>query len=111
MEAENEILDISEGGMRIATNMALKIGEILKFELQLFRDLGFGEKSGRIVWISRNDEGNGFAYQAGVDFADFTRAERDRLRKWIFASEIDARKAPKIAVDRPPDMGPQGPAL
>ena len=108
---ENEILDISEGGMRIATNMALKIGEILKFELQLFRELGFGEKSGRIVWISRNDEGNGFAYQAGIDFADFTRAERDRLRKWIFASQIDGRREAKIAADRPPDMGPKTTSL
>jgi serine/threonine protein kinase len=110
IKVENEILDISEGGMRIATNMALKIGEILKFELQLFRELGFGPKSGRIVWISRNDEGNGFAYQAGIDFADFTRAERDRLRKWIFASEIDGRRNVNVAADRPPDMGPSIPS-
>jgi serine/threonine protein kinase len=104
---ENEILDISEGGMRIATNMALKIGEILRFELQLFRELGFGEKTGRVVWISRNEDGDGFAYQAGLDFADFTKSERDRLRKWIFASEIGSRNKAKAAIDRTPDMGPQ----
>jgi len=102
---ENEILDISEGGMRIATNMVLKIGEILKFELQLFRELGFGEKAGRVVWISKNDSGNGLAFQAGIDFVDFTSAERDRVRKWIFASEVAGRN-PKIVSDNSPNMGP-----
>jgi serine/threonine protein kinase len=104
---ENEILDISEGGMRIATNMALKIGEILKFELQLFRELGFNEKAGRVVWISRNDEGDAFAYQAGIDFADFTRAERDRLRKWIFAAETGSRNKTTKSIDTTPNMGPK----
>ncbi len=103
---ENEVLDISEGGMRIATNMALKIGEMLKFELQLFRELGFGEKSGRIVWISKDQSGEGFLFQAGIDFADITRAERDRLRKWIFASEINGRKNAKIEPYSKPNMGP-----
>jgi len=104
---ENEILDISEGGMRIATNMALRIGEILKFDLPLFRELGLGERSGRIVWLSKNDSGNGFAFQAGLDFADFTNSERDRLRKWIFASELAGRRNTKVATDAPPNMGPR----
>jgi serine/threonine protein kinase len=103
---ENEVLDISEGGMRIATNMALKIGEMMKFELQLFRELGLGEKTGKVVWISRDDSGEGFLFQAGVDFADITRAERDRLRKWIFASEVAGRKNARIEPHRGPDMGP-----
>lgn len=103
---ENEVLDISEGGMRIATNMALKIGEIMKFELQLFHELGLGEKTGRVVWISKNDSGDGFAFQAGIDFVDITSDERNRLRKWIFASEIAGRKKPKIEPDHGADMGP-----
>ena len=102
---ENEILDISEGGMRIATNMALKIGEIVKFELQLFRELSFGEKAGKVVWISKTDSSNGFAFQAGIDFVDVTSTERDRLRKWMFASEI-AGQIPRKPVERRPDMGP-----
>jgi len=88
----NEILDISEGGMRIATNMTLQIGEIVKFELDLFRKLGFAEKAGKVVWISKTDDNASFSFQAGVDFVDVTRAERDILRKWIFSSEINGRK-------------------
>jgi len=102
---ENEILDISEGGMRIATNMVLKIGELLKFELRLFREIGIGDKSGRVVWISKNNSGEGLAYYAGIDFVNFRSAERDRLRKWIFASEIAGGKS-RMAVDDRPNMGP-----
>ncbi len=106
VRVESEILDISEGGMRIATNMALKIGEVVRFESNLFRQLGLGEKAGRIVWISRNNsEESQSAFQAGVDFVDLTRTERDTLRKWIFASEI-AAKTHHTSVERPPSMGP-----
>ncbi|RJP71247.1 MAG: PilZ domain-containing protein [Candidatus Abyssobacteria bacterium SURF_17] len=91
--------------MRIATNMALKSGEIVRFELPLFRELGFGEKAGKVVWISKNDGEGPYAFQAGFDFVDVTRAERDRLRKWIFAAEI-AGRARKASLRRGSDMGP-----
>jgi serine/threonine protein kinase len=102
---ESEVLDISEGGMRISTNMALKIGEIVRFELPLFRELGFGDKAGRVVWISKSDSNDRFAFQTGIDFVDVSRTERDRLRKWIFAAEI-ASRAQRFSANRGPDMGP-----
>ena len=103
---DNEILDISEGGMRISTNTALKIGEIIRFELKLFRDLGFGEKTGKIVWISKSDDDEKFSFQAGIDFVDLSSSERDQLRRWIFATEI-AGHARKSGVPRRegPHMG------
>ncbi|MBI5117139.1 protein kinase [Candidatus Poribacteria bacterium] len=100
---DSEILDISEGGMRIATNMALKTGEILKLESKLFNDLRLGEKTGRVVWISKNDTEHGLAFQAGIDFVDLTVAERTMLRKWIFAVEISDRTKNE---KRHGDMGP-----
>jgi serine/threonine protein kinase len=108
VRVQNHILDISEGGMRIATSMVLKIGEVLKFDMPLFRELGLGEKSGRIVWVSKNHDGGPFTFQVGVDFLDLERGERDRLRKWIFTSEVNEHQAaPKPAsTERPPDMGP-----
>jgi CheY-like chemotaxis protein len=87
VEVECDILDISEGGMRIGTNMVLKIGEVIRFELQLFRDLGFGGKPGKVVWVSKEDSDEEHEFQAGVDFIDFTRSQRDRLRDWIMNSE------------------------
>ena len=100
---ESQILDISEGGMRISTNTALKTGEIVRFELPLFRELGFGEKAGKVVWISKNDGDSPLAFQAGIDFVDVTKAERDRLRKWIFAAEIAGRVQKALPS---PNMGP-----
>jgi serine/threonine protein kinase len=100
---DSEILDISEGGMRIATNMALKTGEILKLESKLFNDLRLGEKTGRVVWISKNDKEHGLAFQAGIDFVDLTVAERGQLRKWIFAAEVSDRVKNE---GRHGDMGP-----
>ena len=103
---ENEILDISEGGMRISTNLALKIGEVVRFESKLFRDLGFGEKTGKIAWVSKNDTDQKFSFQAGVDFIDMSRDERDQLRRWIFASEVTGgTRHSGIDHRTEPDMG------
>ncbi|UCD58688.1 MAG: protein kinase [Candidatus Hydrogenedentota bacterium] len=102
---ESEILDISEGGMRISTNMALKIGELIWFELKLFRELGLGEKAGKVAWVSKNDSDAHFLFQAGIDFVDVTKAERDILRKWIFSTEVTGR-AGKHSSRPEPDMGP-----
>jgi serine/threonine protein kinase len=90
VKVESEILDISEGGMRLATNLPLKIGQLLTFETQLFKDLELGEKSGKVVWISK-DETAGFTLQAGIAFLDLSTAERDRLRKWIFSNEVESK--------------------
>ncbi|MBI4831093.1 MAG: protein kinase [Candidatus Lindowbacteria bacterium] len=99
---ESEILDISEGGMRIATDTPLRTGEVVKLESKLFHDLRLGEKAGRVVWISKNDAERGLAFQAGIDFVDLTVAERSILRKWIFAAEVSERAKNAIGSD----MGP-----
>jgi serine/threonine protein kinase/Tfp pilus assembly protein PilZ len=90
VKLESEILDISEGGMRLATNMPLKIGQVLTFEMQLFKDLEIGERSGKVVWVTKT-QSRSFMLQAGISFLDLTTAERDRLRKWIFAHEVESR--------------------
>lgn len=94
MRVASEIVDISEGGMRILTNMPLKAGEITAFDLDLFRTLGLGEKSGKVVWISGNDLNDSYFYQAGIDFTDMSDSERERLRKWILENELINRPAP-----------------
>jgi c-di-GMP-binding flagellar brake protein YcgR len=92
MHIASEIVDISEGGVRVLTNMAIKAGEIVTFELEQFRQLGFGEKSGKVVWVAGNDTGDSYAYQAGIDFIDLTDLERTRLRRWIFELHASSRK-------------------
>ncbi len=80
---ESEIADISEGGMRILTNIPLKTGEIVKFDSDVLHPLGIGERSGKVVWIANSEETDPFLYQAGIDFIAFSDMERMRLRKWI----------------------------
>jgi len=92
VKIESEILDISEGGMRLATNMPLKIGQVLILEMQLFKNLELGEKSGRVVWVSKKESGS-FSIQAGISFLDLNSSERDRLRKWIFSHEVESRES------------------
>jgi DNA-binding response OmpR family regulator len=96
VKIESEVLDISEGGMRLATNMPLKIGQVLLLEMQLFRDLELGEKSGRVVWVSKKESGS-FSIQAGISFLDLKSSERDRLRKWIFSHEVESRESEKAS--------------
>jgi DNA-binding response OmpR family regulator len=88
MRVDSEIMDISEDGMKIHTNMSLKTGEVVTFELDQFRMLGFGEKSGKVVWISANDKIDSFLYQAGINFLDVSYEERRRLRKWILEGSV-----------------------
>jgi CheY-like chemotaxis protein len=90
VKVESEIRDISEGGMKLATNMPLRIGQVLIFDLQLFKDLGIGEKSGKVVWVSKK-ESSTFTLQAGISFLDLTPSDRDRLRKWVFTHEVESR--------------------
>jgi serine/threonine protein kinase len=102
---DSEILDISEGGMRISTNVALKTGETVSFRSKLFNELGLGEKKGRVVWISKSDAEGVPAFQAGIDFVNLSKIERDNLRRWIFATDAASRSQSR-ACDTP-DAWPQ----
>ncbi|GAB4339127.1 MAG: hypothetical protein Kow0099_13880 [Candidatus Abyssubacteria bacterium] len=101
---DSEILDISEGGMRISTSVALKTGEVISFRSKLFNELGLGEKKGRVVWISKCGSEDAPAFQAGIDFVNLTKTERDNLRRWIFASDAASRS--KSRSSGLPDKGP-----
>jgi serine/threonine protein kinase len=99
IEVDCKILDISDGGMRIETNMALKIGETIKFDLPLFHYLGLGGRAGKVVWISKSDSSAARDFQAGIDFIDFSRSQRKRLRDWIAGSE-HRRQGQAASTDR-----------
>jgi serine/threonine protein kinase len=100
LKIDTDILDISEGGMRIAATLPLRIGEILTFDLQIFRKLGLGEKSGRVVWVSKEDPSAPLAIQAGIDFVNVTQNERDRLQRWILSSDITEFPITKLRIGR-----------
>jgi DNA-binding response OmpR family regulator/predicted Ser/Thr protein kinase len=83
MRVDCELVDISEGGIRIMTNVPLKTGEIITFEIEQLRMLDFVTKSGQVMWISTNESNDSYFYQAGISFINLTERERTRLRKWI----------------------------
>jgi PilZ domain len=73
------ILDISEGGMAVASAQALVGNQTLRFRFQLPRSLETIEASGEINWIGETKK------RAGVRFVDLPLAAREQIHKWIDA--------------------------
>ncbi len=71
------ILDISEGGMAVASAQALVGKQTLLFRFQLPRSLEIIETSGEINWIGETKK------RAGVRFVDLPLAAREQIHKWI----------------------------
>jgi TonB family protein len=71
------ILDISEGGMAVASAQALVGHQTLRFRFQLPRSLETIETFGEINWIGETKK------RAGVRFVDLPLAAREQIRKWI----------------------------
>ena len=71
------ILDISEGGMAVASAQALVGNQTLRFRFQLPRSLETIETSGTINWIGETKK------RAGVRFVDLPLAAREQIQKWI----------------------------
>jgi protein TonB len=71
------ILDISEGGMAVASAQALVGNQTLRFRFQLPRSLETIEASGEINWIGETKK------RAGVRFVDLPPAAREQIQKWI----------------------------
>ena len=71
------ILDISEGGMAVASAQALVGKQTLLFRFQLPRSNETIETSGEINWIGETKK------RAGVRFVDLPLAARKQIQKWI----------------------------
>ena len=71
------ILDISEGGMAVASAQALVGNQTLRFRFQLPRSLETIETSGEINWIGETKK------RAGVRFVDLPAEAREQIHKWI----------------------------
>src|ERR1700692_552192 len=71
------ILDISEGGMAVASAQALVGKQTLLFRFQLPRTNETIETSGEINWIGETKK------RAGVRFVDLPLAAREQIHKWI----------------------------
>jgi len=71
------ILDISEGGMAVASAQALVGKQTLLFRFQLPRTNETIEASGEINWIGETKK------RAGVRFVDLPLAARKQIQKWI----------------------------
>ena len=99
------ILDISEGGMAVASAQALVGKQTLLFRFQLPRTNETIETSGEINWIGETKK------RAGVRFVDLPLAARKQIQKWI-DSEISGhtngdKKANGSAADSPSPKIPQ----
>ncbi len=96
MTVESEILDIGESGMRILTGTALKMGEIISFQSETFKSLGFDAVTGRVVWVSNSYKYEDSMLEAGINFVDFTAHDRDILRNWLLEKKSAMREVERI---------------
>jgi TonB family protein len=71
------ILDISEGGMAVASAQAMVGNQTLNFRFQLPRSAETIEAFGEINWIGETKK------RAGVRFVDLPVAAREQIRNWI----------------------------
>jgi outer membrane biosynthesis protein TonB len=99
------ILDISEGGMAVASAQALVGNQTLLFRFQLPRTDETIETSGEINWIGETKK------RAGVRFVDLPLAARKQIQKWIdseISGHINSDKKPNgSAVASPSPKIPQ----
>jgi c-di-GMP-binding flagellar brake protein YcgR len=78
-------LDVSGGGFRIADAEGLRLGDMLRFRLEL----GEGEKPVQAVAQAVREAGDdGF----GMRFVEILERDRQRLVRWVFARERLARQ-------------------
>ena len=78
-------LDVSGGGFRIADAEGLRLGDMLRFTL----DLGEGEEPLVVIAQAVREAGDdGF----GMRFVEILERERQRLVRWVFARERLARQ-------------------
>jgi outer membrane biosynthesis protein TonB len=100
------ILDISAGGMAVASAHALVGNQTLLFRFQLPRSLEIIEASGEINWIGETKK------RAGVRFVDLPPAAREQIQRWIdsqISGRFDDHQKPNISPISPPSPRiPQG---
>src|ERR1700692_835540 len=100
------ILDISEGGMAVASAHALVGNQTLLFRFQLPRSLEIIEASGEINWIGETKK------RAGVRFVDLPPAAREQIQRWIdsqISGRFDDDQKPNISpISSPSPRIPQG---
>lgn len=83
-------LDVSGGGFRIAHADALRLGDMMRFTL----DLGEDEKPlSAVARVVREADEGGF----GIQFVELLETERQRLIRWVFSRERLARQIARHA--------------
>ena len=78
-------LDVSGGGFRVADAEGLRLGDMMRFTLEL----GEGEKPLQAVAEAVREAGEG-AY--GMRFVEILERDRQRLVRWVFSRERLARQ-------------------
>jgi PilZ domain len=78
-------LDVSGGGFQIADGEGLRLGDMMRFTL----DLGEGEDPVQAVAAAVREVGAG---TFGMPFVEIPECDRQRLVRWVFARERLARQ-------------------
>ena len=84
------IENISGGGMLLAASLDLKIGDIIKFRLNL-KDYGVLDLKGKVVRKNKNEKSLKYNYLYGIYFMDINEKNRDIIIKYIFEEQRKLR--------------------
>jgi c-di-GMP-binding flagellar brake protein YcgR len=88
-EYEGQTLNVSGGGMLLATNIELEVGNSLPLKLYL-TDKEYITSTGRVERIEYL--GVKHLYRAGIVFCAIYENDRDKIIAYVFTKEIELRK-------------------
>ncbi|NTV29038.1 MAG: PilZ domain-containing protein [Candidatus Omnitrophica bacterium] len=72
--------DLSEGGIRIRSNLFISLGQEVNLSLQLHEAEEIVEVTGRVVWVRYIPHSE--IYQVGIEFAQEAEAPRSRIGRF-----------------------------
>jgi len=100
---QDQVVDLSLGGMFVSTFLPMEAGEVVDFEMEIAQMRFTG--AGRVVWTRSNGGGEDEPAGVAVEFVDLTPGQRRLLHLEI----TDYLKSGgKLKIGSPPNSGAAG---
>jgi len=81
--ASARIMDISKGGVRVATDIALQTGDLVLFVMRAGQFKSINEIEGEVVWVRPSEADTGFTQEVGVRFTELTNSAESLITRLL----------------------------
>lgn len=105
LERRRAAIDISYGGVRIYSDLEVKVGQLLKLEL-FAQDAPPVTYTAEVAWVGPMPDGGVARFDVGLRFLNLEPAARDLLVSMLGPTE-DASDRPSDTPDTPSDEPPE----